>query len=152
MRLNRTTSYLGALILCVLAQGCDHQDSTWEKMLMGPFYGQPYTNQPSGSVHTALLLRTNLVLNVYWEHGLEHPVLALSQPHGTSKWARVLIPQYEGRATPEGRITTMYLQRIKSTKTGHKVYFSCYWIGGGQEAGVINLKKDYSFSHFALSW
>ena len=128
------------------------QESHWERTLVGPFQGEPYKGEPLTPAVSSIPLSSKFVLYVHWEGATDNPIICLRESKGTSVWARVLIPRLEGQEQPQGRITQLTLNDVKTAKDGFKVKLSCDWTGGGKEGGIIYLNTNYTFRNFALSW
>lgn len=135
----------------VLLQGC-HQESYWERTLAGPFPGEPYSGELSTLAASSLQLTPQLVLETHWVGATNDPILCLRQAKGTSLWARVLVPRFEGQPQPHGRITDLKLKSAKAAEGGFKVLLDCNWTAGGKERGLIYLDTNYFFRSFALGW
>ena len=140
-----------ALVCGALLPAC-RQESHWERTLIGPFQGEPYTGEPSTPSVNSLSISPGFVLDVHLEGATNDPIIRLREAKGTSVWTRVLIPRLEGQDQPRGRITQLTLNEVKTAKDGFKVMLSCDWTGGGKEGGIIYLNTNYSFRSFALGW
>lgn len=142
-------------MLCVLAvmflSACG-QESPWERTLLGPFKGESFDGQLATHPVSSIQVPPSFVLDVHWEQATKHPILRLREAGGASMWSQVLVPRFEGEEEPRGRITTLTLREVKPVNDGFRVMFSCFWIGGGNENGIIYLNKDYTFRNFALGW
>jgi hypothetical protein len=142
-------------VLCVSAvvflSACG-QESYWERTLIGPFKGEPFDGRLATQPVSSIQVPPNFVLDVHWEDATKHPIIRLREAGGATIWSQVLVPQFEGENEPRGRITTLTLRRVRPANDGFKIMFSCFWIGGGTENGIIYLNKDHTFRHFSLGW
>jgi len=149
----------GVLILVVgllVAGWLVHMQSRkyWEATLQGPFYGREYYGELVGEPTSCIDLFGGRKLCIY--HGVYcgDPVLTLQDASGSNLWARLLIPETSAPdgTVRRGRVNHVKLRGVHSDNAGLKVFISCDWDWGGNEAGIIYINPDYSFQNFALGW
>ena len=138
-------------VVFLAARGCG-QESFWERMLAGPFKGKVYSGEIKTAPIDTIMITSELTMEVFFEGATNDPIVRLRQSSGTSVWARVLVPKLEGSDEPQGRITSLQLNRVKTSPEGITVFILVDWTAGGTEGGVIRLGRDYSFQSFGLSW
>ena len=146
-----TSLFLAVVLLFVLLASVAGKFE--DELSMGPFYGTKLTNSLSGLPASSLRLDDFHQLVVFTNASPLGPVLSLAKGT-TPKWSRVMLPF---RKTSEGSIQTnrvywVNLRSLSRSDGGYNVDFTCYWDGGGDEAGRIYLSKDFSFQTFRINW
>jgi len=139
-----------ALIVIVLA-GCG-REKYWERTLKGPFVGRAFTNNLTTPPTSKLRITADATLSVHFNESTNGPVLVMQDTRGQVLWMRLLVPIAKEEEQPQGRITTLVLNKHKTENDTIKIFVACDWTDGGRESGLIYLNKDASFRSFALGW
>jgi len=141
------------LIAAVMAFKSCHRGG-WERMLMGPYDGLPFTGKLEGELFARLAAPSAGNFEAYEVPALPAPVLALRDPSGALVWSRVLAP---ARQLPDGNkeyagLRELRLHELEPRGAGYAIYILCDWDWGGRgEGGLVHLNENYQFVNFELS-
>lgn len=126
----------------------------WERTLLGPFAGEAYVGNVTGTPTSVLAIPTRGQLEVYETNSRANPVVLLRSPAGEVQWSQLFVPEYK---TADGTLERPGLRELKLRRwerrgTGPVVFVTCDWDWGGREGGMIEMDENYGFRNFRLSW